>query len=163
MEYKNEPFDFVARTKENLISYCGPYKATFLLNSTIGLLFIAIEKYADELKKSSKAIPLEEWGLKPEKITICKKKKNNLFIDEEKNAFVVGKHIRNSFAHGHFSQIVNPSNNRIVGFKICDYDPYPNQRVQTFEADYKVKELKDYLLFVAEFILCMNGPQPIRH
>ena len=157
-QYIKQPFDFMERTKELIENYRGKYKASAIINSSIGLLFVATEKFQKEINRASKTITIEKWGLKPFKISLCGRvKKDGSFLEETMTLATVSRHIRNSLAHCHFTQIVNGTNSRISGFELTDYS-YRKPRRKTFEMEVSLDELKKFMISMANYIISDNSP-----
>ena len=155
-QYIKQPFDFMERTKELIENYRGKYKASAIINSSIGLLFVATEKFQKEINRASKTITIEKWGLKPFKISLCVRvKKDGSFLEETMTLATVSRHIRNSLAHCHFTQIVK--NSRISGFELTDYS-YREPRRKTFEMEVSLDELKQFMISMANYIISDNSP-----
>lgn len=142
-------YDFVERTKMILeqydkfqVSETEYFDVTLLMNCSIGLLFVATEKYNNVLSEKDKE-PLSNWGIEASDIkTILNQNNNSMTIER------VCKHIRNSIAHYNFT--LNPGRDKKIE-SIHFLDSYHNGT--TFDYTVSVEKLKSFLLKVANAII----------
>ncbi len=153
MEQTNK-LELIKRTLQVVKSYNGEYDATILANCSLGLLFIAKEKYGEALSKARSEDILKKWGINVADIQICRKydKKQNAYKEEERNVSNISRHIRNSFAHCNFEWINQDRN--IAGIHFKDY-PSSKHTPQTctFDMEMTIANLRLFLESVANHIL----------
>ena len=158
MSSYRDNIEFVKRTKQLVKSYQGDYEASLLINMSIGLLFVAKEKYGFALGRIKNTDVLNQWGIDPGCIKCCKhfNRKKNKVEDEPKTLNSICRHIRNSLAHCNF-EVVNDNERRIIVayrlFDWCFIDRDNNNPVKTFEYEISVESLKRFLNAVSDYII----------
>lgn len=157
--YIEQEFEFIERTKKLLEQYDKPqvvsnqeekYEVTLLLNCCVGLLILPQSAWKDDISKEE--ISSGEWGIDPNQISICKKRKN----DEPKSLQNVARHLRNSISHYYFTVLEN-ENEKIGSIEFKDFLT-GSQSDQTFELTIEIEPLKKFLLkFSEEMIRIMKA------
>ena len=147
---------FVKRTKKIVNDYKGDLDASILVNCSIGLLFVAKEKYGDILSKVKNPSTIRQWGVDVDRISCFKRynAKTKKVENAPKTLSALCRHMRNSFAHCNFKPV--NVNHKIIGYKLYDYylpQGDKNHSIKTFYHEIQLKELKMFLNQVSDYIL----------
>ncbi len=166
MEYRQQEYDFVDRTRKILAQYddyfrkkdvrfrykgasvklkggkmcsSNKYDVTLLLNSMVGLIVLPKEFWYSQLPNEE--INKERWGIDPLCISFISTRDNSNGgeISCRKSVRFVSQHLRNSLAHYKFEVFKNDTGEiNQVGFR-----DYLNQRDQlTFDAIIAIDDLR---------------------
>ena len=139
-----EPFtdyDFVKRTKDILIQYESlnvpeheKYDITLLVNSCVGLLFVA---------KECRVFPVgnpSQYGLGKAQIS------KNMKYSNETELYAICRHIRNSIAHNMFKSSGRPIN------RLCLEDKNQSGKL-TFHMEVDIHDFKKFVLNIADYFI----------
>ena len=146
--------EFLTRTIALVKKYEGKLDATLFMNACVGLLFIATEKYGNEIKKLDSSNYFDKV-IDVNKIQVCRKyvKSKRSFENEEANLFNVCKHFRNSIAHCNFE--LKKGSDGLVGTVLFQdfYDrvtPRTKKDKMTFAYELPMVDFKAFILGIAK-------------
>lgn len=145
------PQEFIERTKYIISQYdkafcmsSHPYEVTMLVNSCVGLLFIAHEKYNNSpfLRRSFSTLNL------PCKIVSNYMTKKG--SKEPETISTVLRHLRNSIAHGNF-QFTNDKQTKTISTII--FNDYDSKNSYSFQIEMRYWDLKTFAMAIAEDVI----------
>lgn len=167
---KDKLYNFIKKTQAIIEQYkrfeIDPkenYDVTLLLNTCVGLLFIAHEKYRDRFVHINKHALYNNWNRYANCVEECKCKKsqningNRIYYlkDETPTIEVVCRHIRNSIAHCNFKTKVNESH-KIVSIVFNDSAILDNQVHSTFKMEVSVEDFKEFAMAISDYIIKLD-------
>lgn len=154
MDYKQQEFDFINRTKEIIKQYDSlvvknkgikkdeKYEVTLFINCLVGLLILPEQKWFKRLPLE--AISEKEWGISESQVMFIKK-------GEKKNVKNIARHLRNSVSHYRFKVFRHSSKNiKEINFK--DFKK-TDRRVLTFESTISIEDLRKFTTKLTEYFL----------
>jgi len=131
VEYEDEfQLDFMRRTLKVVQDYQGPYDATLLLNSLLGLLIVPKESSLDRIPQDPLA-QLAAWGVSPRSIKAFGRCQCGTAHPETLRQLVKG--LRNAVAHFRFRPLHH--DRKCVGFAFDDRSG--------FKAELNLEEMRE--------------------
>ncbi len=131
---------FIRRTLDNLDKQHCHFPVTAIINFGFGIIVMSHEECENKLKKSE-VPPLAEFGINPNKITICHDENGNT----DKSFNVIIRHLRNSVAHWNFSLSGKPIK------EICFEDKFHGQ--VNFRMSFQYPAFKEFIHKLGEYLL----------
>lgn len=148
--YINFEYDFIKRTLDVLENYDGIYDVTSLINNCIGLLVLPKELLSEKIPVRVLSNSERTFGITRRNIKHIKTEKISIHFEnyDEYNTRNVVTHMRNAISHGRVKQ-ENIANGQIESLHFEDWW----NGNKTFEALMSVKELKDFVVSIANEVL----------
>lgn len=149
---------FIQRTKSIIENYNGEFDVSLIINSCVGLLFMAKEKYHSTISRAKSEKSLAEWGINISDIKFCGKydHKRQQVIIQDKRISTVCSHIRNSIAHCNFKTLQKGTQGDIKQLLLRDFYIPSNRNkepIMTFEMVISVEDFRKFIMSVADYIL----------
>lgn len=153
-------YNFIKKTQEIILQYerlnlpkNKYYDVTLLLNASVGLLFIAQQKYNSSFTSQRCKLEFNNWSDVANDVTICKKYNYDKKIIEDEPVTInsVCRHIRNSIAHCNFVMDTNKTDKVVA----IIFDDYKNKSKvdHTFHLRISVENFKELAMAISNFIL----------
>lgn len=154
---EEQQYNFIKKTQEIIVQYgklnlpeSKEYDITLLLNASVGLLFIAQQKYNSSFTNIEHEPALNNWPYIENKVSICRKYNKGTKRVENESITIksVCRHIRNSIAHCNFRYVTNNAD-RVIEIVFDDY----SHNDHTFHLQIEVEDFSNIAIAISNFIL----------
>lgn len=154
---EEQQYNFIKKTQEIIVQYdkltlpeSKEYDITLLLNASVGLLFIAQQKYNSSFTNIEHEPAFNNWPNILNNVSICRKYNKGTKRVENESITIksVCRHIRNSIAHCNFGYVTNKAD-RVIEIVFDDY----GHNDHTFHLQIAVEDFRNITTAISNFIL----------